>query len=427
MSEQEQGGPQQWGGAPQWGQRPTQQPPAQPAWGSTPQWGQPPQWNPTPQWGPPGPGHGFGGPGGMAPPGHSPYGQPRYVAPPKPGIVPLRPLMFGEILDGAFQTVRRNPAAMLGAGIIAQALASIMSALIQGGALFGATSALSLRGPGFSQAMALTLGTAAAIGALLSLLSVLISVVMQGAMAVPVARALLNRRTGFRQMWVLARSRTGALLGLAGVLILGTVAVIAVGVLVTVLSAAVMDRAAVPVMVLLVFGLFIAMLWLGIRFLVAPAAIVVEELGTFAGLRRSWQLTGRNWWRILGVTIVVGILVGVLTQIVLLPVRLATNGIAATVFAQGGEAETHTVGVVAAVVGTVVTALVAAVGFAFQTSTAALLYADLRMRKDGLDLDLLRQLETGSDPAGVPGRGATVIQGDPSAWARPPFGPPPVR
>ena len=36
-----------------------------------------------------------------------PYGQPRYVAPPKPGIVPLRPLMFGEIMDGSFQVIRR--------------------------------------------------------------------------------------------------------------------------------------------------------------------------------------------------------------------------------------------------------------------------------------------------------------------------------
>jgi hypothetical protein len=70
---------------------------------------------------------------------------------------------------------------------------------------------------------------------------------------------------------------------------------------------------------------------------------------------------------------------------------------------------------------------VAAVGFAFQTSTVALVYLDLRMRKDGLDLSLLRQLETGSDPAGVPGRAPAAIRGDTSAWQQPPYGPPPVR
>jgi hypothetical protein len=50
-------------------------------------------------------------------------------------------------------------------------------------------------------------------------------------------------------------------------------------------------------------------------------------------------------------------------------------------------------------------ALVGAVGYAFQTSVMALIYMDLRMRKDGLDIALLRQLETGTDPDGIPGRG----------------------
>jgi hypothetical protein len=38
----------------------------------------------------------------------------------------------------------------------------------------------------------------------------------------------------------------------------------------------------------------------------------------------------------------------------------------------------------------------------------ALIYMDLRMRKDGLDIVLLRQMESGADPDGVPGRGATA-------------------
>jgi hypothetical protein len=53
-------------------------------------------------------------------------------------------------------------------------------------------------------------------------------------------------------------------------------------------------------------------------------------------------------------------------------------------------------------------ALIGAVGYAFQTSVMALLYMDLRMRKDGLDIALLRLLETGADPEGIPGRGMTV-------------------
>ncbi len=340
--------------------------------------------------------------------------------------MPLRPLMFGEILDGAFQTVRRNPAAMLGAGVIAQGLGSVISALAQTGAVAGWSPEPWLEGIGPSEAVALGLGVAG-VGILLMLLTVLISVVMQGAMAVPVARSLLNRPTGFRRMWSLSRSRTGALLGLAGLMILGVAAVVAVSVVATMSLVGSMEGAAAGVLVLLFLGLMIVLVWLAVRFLVAPAAIVVEEIGAFAGLRRSWQLTRGNWWRLLGITLVVGLLVGVLTQIVLMPVNLLGTGIGSTVFAQGGEGETQTVQIAVTVVSAVVTALVAAVGYAFQTSTVALVYLDLRMRKDGLDLSLMRQLETGSDPDGVPGRAPAAIHGDTSAWQRPPYGPPPVR
>src|SRR5690349_3394741 len=79
----------------------------QPGWGNQPQWGGPPAWA-VPQAG------SQGVPGQPAPgwPPGAPYGQPLYVAPPKPGVIPLRPLQFGEILDGSFQTIRRNAAAM---------------------------------------------------------------------------------------------------------------------------------------------------------------------------------------------------------------------------------------------------------------------------------------------------------------------------
>jgi hypothetical protein len=33
---------------------------------------------------------------------------------------------------------------------------------------------------------------------------------------------------------------------------------------------------------------------------------------------------------------------------------------------------------------------------------------DLRMRRDGLDVELMRLMETGSDPEGIPGEPSTV-------------------
>src|SRR3984885_11885612 len=88
-------GPQQ----PSFGQQPYgQQPYGQQPYGQQPGYGQQP----------------YGQPGyGLPQYGGSPYGQ--WTPPaPKPGVIPLRPLSVGEILDGAFTAVRRNPKATLG-------------------------------------------------------------------------------------------------------------------------------------------------------------------------------------------------------------------------------------------------------------------------------------------------------------------------
>ena len=202
----QQGGPAPWVPQPGSGQA---------AWGGQPVWGPPPAPPPGSQqqpWGAP-PYNPYGSP--------PPYRQPQYVAPPKPGIIPLRPLMFGEILDGSFQTIRRNAKAMLGASLLAQSLAAVLTAVLTA---LSATSSGSLEtwAGGLNQQELVSVGLGFAGGILLfSVLTLFISAVLQGAMVVPVARSVLNRPTGFRQMWHLARSRAWALVRLAGLLFLG--------------------------------------------------------------------------------------------------------------------------------------------------------------------------------------------------------------
>lgn len=355
---------------------------------------QPPPWGAQPQWGAP--------PSGPSMP---PYRQPLYVAPPKPGIVPLRPLMFGEIMDGSFQTIRRNAKAMLGAALLAQSLSAIVTAVVTA---FATVSAGSIEGwiesRGNSDLAALGFGIAGGV-LLFAILTLIISAVLQGAMVVPVARSILNRQTGFRQMWALARSRAGALIRLAGILFLG--GLLAAALFVAAAAALVAALGGIPVLILLplAMGLFVVMIWIYIKLMVAPAAIVVEEIGALDGIRRSWQLTRGDWWRILGITLVVSIMVGVIAQIVMIPISLLSGFLTTVVSPHGGEAQAATAAVAAGIVAAIVAALVGAVGYAFQTSVMALLYLDLRMRKDGLDIALLRLFETGADPQGVPGRG----------------------
>ncbi|VXB56825.1 Membrane domain of glycerophosphoryl diester phosphodiesterase [Arthrobacter sp. 9AX] len=387
-----------------------QGPGGQPGWGQQPQWGQPPAPGGPPAWGQQ---PGWGTPPAWGQPQYSPYGQPRYVAPPKPGIIPLRPLMFGEILDGSFQTIRRNAKAMLGGSLIAQSFAAILAAVITA---VTATSMVSIEAWAESATPAdlasVGLGFLAAV-LLVTVLTLFISAVLQGAMVVPVARSILNRPTGFRQMWLLSRSRAWTLVRLAVLMMLAGLLALLLPAAIVVTVFATMERAGIPVLIPLLPAVMALLLWIYIKLTVAPAAVVIEELGALAALRRSWSLTGANWWRIFGITLVVGIMVGVIGQVVMIPVSLLPTFLSGFLSPHAGSEQEITVAVAVGVATAVVGALVGAVGYAFQTSVMALMYMDLRMRKDGLDIALLRQLESGADPDGIPGRGIAVTRPGP--------------
>src|SRR5918996_5880110 len=79
------------------------------------------------------PGGGWSGPypPGAYPPGQAPppgwygYGPP----PPRPGIIPLRPLGLGDILDGTVKMIRSNPKATLGLSAIVGVVAALPVAI----------------------------------------------------------------------------------------------------------------------------------------------------------------------------------------------------------------------------------------------------------------------------------------------------------
>ncbi|WP_353712602.1 hypothetical protein [Arthrobacter sp. K5] len=404
------------GQLPPYGQLPQQQP-----WGAPPQWGsqQPGPYRPGAS--PPGPFPAGAqqpyGPPHQWGPGTNPAGPPRpnpavpypmYAAPPKPGVVPLRPLMFGEIMDGAFQTIRRNPTAMLGAGLLAQALGAVLAGVLPLVTPASDASAEAwLANLSTSEMTGLVTGVVGGL-VLFSLVAVFISVVMQGAMVVPVARSILNRHTGFRQMWLLARGRAWALVRLAGIGVAAVLLAAALIALATMLLANSMGTGSLVIVLPLFLAFIAAMFWVSVKLTVSPAVIVVENVGALDGIRRSWAVTRGSWWRVLGIVLVVSLLVGIIGQIVLIPVTLLSGLLTTVAGPQDPASQTATLQVVAGVATAVVSAAVGAVAFAFQTSVMALLYLDLRMRNDGLDIALLRLLETGNDDGGIPGRGVPV-------------------
>jgi hypothetical protein len=122
--------------------------------------------------------------------------------------------------------------------------------------------------------------------------------------------------------------------------------------------------------------LFAVTVWLVISFALALPIVVLEHAGPRAALRRSFLLVRGNWWRAFGVLAVAAVVLGLAADLMNAPVQilavaLTRNGlnppIGAVIVSAAGKALAGTVTVPAAVAVTV------------------LLYADLRMRADGLD------------------------------------------
>ena len=129
-------------------------------------------------------------------------------------------------------------------------------------------------------------------------------------------------------------------------------------------------------------------IWVEVRWAVAYPALLAERVGPVHALGRSWALVKDNWWRTVGVIILVSILV----SIIQLAIGGLLGGIAALV---PGLSSDVRAGVV-----TVITALVSALVGAITPIAVTMLYLDLRVRKEGVDLDqLARQTTPGTAPA----------------------------
>src|SRR3954469_11599711 len=148
-------------------------PPPPPGWAPPPPgWAQPP-----PGWGQPPP------PGG----GWTAFGPPTA---PRVGIVPLRPLSVGEILDGAFTAIRRYPRTVLGLSAATAAVQQLLGLLVDvstGG--FASPSAT-----GFS-----ALGTVSGVAS--AVLNAVLATLLVGMLTLVIGDAVIGRRAPLRVVW----------------------------------------------------------------------------------------------------------------------------------------------------------------------------------------------------------------------------------
>ncbi len=166
-------------------------------------------------------------------------------------------------------------------------------------------------------------------------------------------------------------------------------------------------------------ALLIPAIWLYVAWSVATPVLLLEGVGGAAALRRSFRLVRGRWWPAaavllvgsLSVSIVTFVLVGLLSAI---PMIIDGSSVLLAVTAS-----------------TIASAVAGAVVRPFQAAVTTILYFDLRVRRDGLDLSLLAAGLGLPEAAPTPGWSldgglAPIRPADPAGDGEaPPFWPPP--
>ncbi|MCK6212066.1 glycerophosphoryl diester phosphodiesterase membrane domain-containing protein [Georgenia sp. EYE_87] len=307
----------------------------------------------------------------------------------QPGIVPLRPLNVGEILDGGFRAIRANPKVMFGLSLLVMGATAVIEAVVLGLLIGGA---LPLLDPTASPESMAALGAGSVVGGLATAVGVYIaSIVLTAILIISVSQSVIGRVATAGEVWANAKGQVWRLVGLTLLLGVGwVVVVVGLAVVATLLGggavAAFGDSA--PVLVaLVIFVLVVAalvgMAFFAVRLTLAAPALMLERTGVVESLRRSWSLTRGHFWRIFGSLALALIIISVISYALMIPVTVGMAFI-------GDE---MTAIVVTLVVSTVLQVLLSALTTPFLAAVLALVYIDVRMRKEGLDVELARAAE----------------------------------
>ncbi|GAB2917019.1 membrane protein [Nonomuraea fastidiosa] len=301
----------------------------------------------------------------------------------RPGIIPLRPLGLGDILDGTIKLIRSNPKAVLGLSAVAALLTSVPLGV--GQALIMDSSRAAIEDPVRAsnaefEAMVGTFGAT-----LVSYAVQFIAVtLLTGVLTRILGRAVFGGNITAGEAWQLSKSRVPALFGVVGLMtLIMIIPVVVFAVLVIGLSVSGASGGGMLGATLLFLLFYIGYyLFFRTRFALASPAVVLEGLGPIAAMRRSWRLVTGDFWRMFGILLLTMLLVQFVGSVLTFPFTVV--GTALGTFGAGSAATTVVTAVLLAVGSTVGLMVV----YPFEAGVAGLLYADRRMRSEAFDLVL---------------------------------------
>jgi hypothetical protein len=255
--------------------------------------------------------------------------------------VPLRPLTASDVLDGSIAVIKAAPRTVLAIAAAVVVPYELLASWSQRDTLAdsGLSGAFSAASSSTSPLANLTITTLA-----LFVLSGIVLSIVTGAIAHLMSAWYADRHASAGDALTASVSRLPAL----AVAWLIVHAIEAVGLL----------------------GMLIGTLFLIPMFVVVAPAIVIERLGPWRGIRRSMQLTQTRYGAVLGIALLVALVDALLT------IALTGIGLLFEFFDWGW------------IVNAVCSAGSSLITVPFVAAAATLVYFDLRVRSEGLDLEL---------------------------------------
>ncbi|RDG35880.1 DUF7544 domain-containing protein [Streptomyces corynorhini] len=397
------------GSAPSDGQDATVPGPAAPADDTASKWSasQPPagQWSPPspPGAGPgaprrPAPGWGNAGPGGA--PGGG-WGKPPAA---KPGVIPLRPLSVGEILDGAVSTMRTHWRTVLSVSLVVAVISQIGEILVQRYLVPEPTtidqdaSASEVLRQTAESTQSNLLAEAPSL-----VITLIGTIFVTAVLTMVVSRSVLGRPVTLADAWNEARPRLLQLLGLTLLLPFASVVVLTIGILPGLL----VGSAGGAVLAFLGgMAALLVIIWLMVRFTLASPALMLERQGVLTALRRSAKLVSGSWWRVFGIQVLTFVLVMFVTLVIALPfsvLAMTADGSFLDSLLSGDTPDFSWPFLIITGIGSVIALTVT---YPISAGVSVLLYVDQRIRREALDLELARAAGVSGDGTQQPGHGS---------------------
>ncbi len=354
-----------------------------------------------------------GDPAGAVPPpgGTGPHSGPRRELVPTMPLFPLRPLGLGEVLGAAVRIYRLRARSVLSVAAVVYGVAFVLITVTTGAGmvpLIGDLQAVMQDPTGTASPEAF--GSAADVVATIisSVITFVITILAAALVTVALTKVAIGEATGEQvtdaDMWALMRRRGLAAIAVTVVVSLLSVIAFSVPAALGVLPIILLQEPTVLTIGAILLGLLLgvlAMLYVWARTVLAVPALVIEELGVGAALRRGFALTaGRRLWRVLGVGVLLYLLYMVAVQVIAgVFGTVATVLYIAILLASAGEA--IVLGVAVLTIITMVGSFAASVVLApFLSAGYVAVYADGRMRHEAWDVELTRRARTSWNPDG---------------------------